>query len=105
VAPNLIFPDKTSRKMAESNVESILRCHEPCENRRTGAYFDHLSPNFKQRKTRWRREVDSNPGCHERFERSKRCPEMASVLEDLIAINSAEKIVAFCSGRFSIELT
>ena len=63
VAPNLISADKTSRKWAESAVRSVLRCHQLCEIGRVGAYFDHLSLNCKQRRTRWRRGRDSNPRC------------------------------------------
>jgi hypothetical protein len=34
--------------------------HELCEIGRAGAYFDHLWPNCKRRKTRWRSELNSN---------------------------------------------
>src|ERR1700758_1339635 len=64
VAPNLISADKISRKSSESPVRSILRGHKPCEIGRVGAYFDHLWPNRKRRRTRWRRGGDSNPRSH-----------------------------------------
>jgi hypothetical protein len=66
VAPNLISADKISRKLTESPVRSVLRCHKPCEIGRVGAYFDHLWPNRKRRRTRWRSGMDSNSRC--------RCP-------------------------------
>jgi hypothetical protein len=60
LAPNLISADNRSRKWAESANQSVLRCHQLWEIGRVGAYFDHLSLNCKQRRTRWRREPDLN---------------------------------------------
>ena len=66
LAPNLISADNTSRTWAESAVQSVLRCHQLWEIGRVGAYFDHLSLNCKQRRTRWRRKGDLNlPGAQD----------------------------------------
>ena len=67
VAPNLIAAEKTSPKLAESPVRSILRGHKQCEIGRAGAYFDGFWPNCKQRRTLWRSGVDSNPRYREVF--------------------------------------
>jgi IstB-like ATP binding protein len=50
-------------------------------------YFDVWSRSVSEIGTRWRREGDSNPRCHESFERSKRCPEVGSILKVLLIID------------------
>ena len=47
-------------RLAICHIGGALRCHEPCEIGRRGAYFDHLRTNCKRRGTRWRSEIDSN---------------------------------------------
>jgi hypothetical protein len=47
-------------RVGGSTVQSVLRCHKLCEIWHTGAYFDRLSRNCKQRRTRWWSGVNSN---------------------------------------------
>jgi hypothetical protein len=47
-------------RVGASTVQSVLRCHKLCEIWHAGVYFDRLSRNCKQRRTRWRREEDLN---------------------------------------------
>jgi hypothetical protein len=49
---------KPAANRRNSRFRSVLRCHKLSEIGRLVAYFDHLWPNRKRRRTRWRRERD-----------------------------------------------
>ena len=102
VAPNLISADKTNRKWAESAVRSVLRCHQLCEIGRVGAYFDHLSLNCKQRRTRWRSGGIRKPGAARVYLGGIR-PEFGALFGPNKSIDAGEKLFARGSALLRIS--
>ena len=50
MAPNSIGTERHIAELAISEINRILRCHEPCEIARIGADFDHYGPGLHTEK-------------------------------------------------------